>query len=109
MVRPKQTDDRVDAPRTPTYAELARRIEVLNAHGAKLTAENQTLRRKLAKQHDAPMIPLKRALRAGYSYETLRHWAESGAIAAEKRGGTRWYIDEADLERHLAGVPPTSA
>jgi hypothetical protein len=79
-------------------AGLQRTVAVLVAGQPQVNEQGQS----------SDWVPLKATLRAGYSTETVRRWAEAGLVRAELRGGRR-YIDQNDLKRVLALKHPGEA
>jgi hypothetical protein len=89
------------------HDDLAAKVAAMDMLLQTLARDNEQLRAKIAQfeQRNAPppiaLVPLKRAYRGAFSYETARAWCDSGIVLAEKRGG-RWYVNTASLSAHLA-------
>jgi len=70
-------------------ADMARANALLRTERAvrvKLERENAELRARLAPDDDV-FVPLKMAIPAGFTYETIRSWAHAGLIASRREGG----------------------
>jgi hypothetical protein len=89
------------------HDDLAAKVAAMDMLLQTLARDNAQLRTKIAaiEQRDAPARPgwivLKAADRGQFSYEAVRHWAETGVIVAEKRAG-RWFVSKSSLATHLA-------
>ncbi len=70
------------------------------AERVKLERENAELRARLAPDDDV-FVPLKAAIPPGFTYETIRSWANNGLIASRREGG-RISVGLRSLKERLA-------
>ncbi|MGO9682360.1 MAG: hypothetical protein ACLPTZ_07185 [Beijerinckiaceae bacterium] len=90
------------AVETPAADETAAaKLDRALAAVDRLERENAELRARLAPDPDDVFVPLKAAIPAGFSYETIRSWVHAGFIASRREGG-RISVGVRSLNERLA-------
>jgi hypothetical protein len=102
VVETPPLDETAAAKLVRARAEIERANRLLRterSERAKLERENAELRARLDQPDD--FVPLKTAIPAGFTYETIRSWAHAGLIASRREGG-RISIGLRSLNERLA-------